>query len=741
MSKTGMGTAGTLDVSHLFAQGVALHRQNQLAQAMAVYERVLRAAPEHAGAMHHVGILAAQAGNHTMAAGFLRSALKLAPHVAAIHLDLGNACKELGRFEEALESYGRAGELDAALPDLHFNRGATLQALARFDEALAAYDLALAASPRDAECHNNRGVVLKELGRFADALDSLEEALALNPRYAAALNNRGNVYREMGQFDVALMCYEHVIALGGGADAHFNRATALQGLGARYSAVESFGRAIELKPAFAAAHVERALALEKLNRFDAALADCRAALALAPDSAKAHAAHGVVLFAVRRTHEALAAFKEALRLEPDNPDTWDKCGVAHRNARQFDEALACHDKAMALGGERIGSILNKGNVLRDRGQHEEAIAAYRHTLEIAPHFADAYVNLGTVYDGIGRRAESRASYDRAIELDPEFALAHWNRSLLDLQDGNFADGWRGYEWRWKTASLGVYKEKREFAEPRWTGAQDLAGKTILLWGEQGFGDVLQFCRYATMVAARGATVILEVKAPLCELMRGVEGVRQVVARGEPLPPFDYQCPLLSLPLAFGTDADSVPAPARYLRADPDKVRAWEAQLGARTLPRIGIVWSGNPFHVNDRNRSMDVDVFARLFDLPAQFVSLQKEVRPADRAALDARPAVLQAGAGFADFGDTAAVCELLDMVISVDTSVAHLAAGLGKPTWILLPHNSDWRWLRERSDNPWYPTVRLYRGAVGAAWDAVLDRVRHDLENEPMFQTVGEHA
>jgi len=741
MLQTGMKAGATVDVQQLFAQGVALHRQDRLTQAMAVYERVLRAAPGHAGAMHHVGIAASQAGNHEMAAGFLRSALKLAPQVAAIHLDLGNACKELGRLEEALDSYAGAAALDPALPDLHFNRAATLQALERFDEALAEYDLALAANPRDAECHNNRGLVLKELGRFAEAIEMLDEALALDPRYAAAQNNRGNVYRELGQFDVALMCYEQAIDLADGADAHFNRAAVLQALGQRYSALEGYGRAIERKPNFATAHVKRALLLEKMNRFDAALAECRAALALEPRSAEVHITHGVVLFGMRRTREALSAFQEALRFDPDNADTWEKCGVAHRELKEFDAAMACHDKALELGGERIVSHLNKGNVLRDRGEPEQAIATYLRTLEIAPDFADAYVNLGTVYDSVGRRAEARASYDRAIALAPGFALAHWNRSLLDLQDGRLHEGWRGYEWRWKTESLGVYKEKREFHEPRWTGSQDLAGKTILLWGEQGFGDVLQFCRYAALVAARGATVILEVKAPLRALMQGVEGVHQVVVRGEPLPPFDIQCPLLSLPLAFGTGPDTMPAPARYLRADPDKVRAWEQRLGARTLPRVGIVWSGNPGHVNDRNRSVALADFARLFGAPVQFVSLQKEVRPADQATLDACTGVLQAGADFADFGDTAAVCELLDLVIAVDTSVAHLAAGLGKPTWILLPHNSDWRWLRERGDSPWYPTVRLYRGSAGGTLDDVLAAVRHDLEKEPMFQTVGEPA
>lgn len=730
-SQVKVASAGAAGIQRLFDEGVALHRQNRLAQAMAIYERILRVAPGHAGAMHHLGIAASQSGQHQAALGFLRSALALAPRVASIHLDLGNACKELGLYQEALSHFQRAGDLDARLPNLHFNCGTVLQALGRGAEALAAYDRALLANARDAECHNNRAVVLKELGRFEEALAGFDRALQYAPRFVGVHNNRGNVYREMKEFDLALQCYDQELALGERPDVCFNRAIVLQALEQAKPALAAYGRAIELKPAFALAYVKRALLLEKMNRFDEALVDCRKALSLDAGSAEAHIAHGIVLYAVRRTREALAAFEEALQLEPDNPDTWDRCGIAHRELKECEAAIACHDKAMALGGERIGSVLNKGNVLRDMGQAEEAIRLYHRTLEISPHFADAYINLGTVYEAMGRRDDARASYDRAIELDPDLALAHWNRSLLDLQDGNFADGWRGYEWRWKTTSLGIYKEKRDFDEPLWTGEEDLHGKTILLWGEQGFGDVLQFCRYATMVAARGATVLLEVKAPLRELMRGVEGVSQVLVRGEPLPQFDCHCPLLSLPLAFGTDLATIPAPRSYLRADAAKVAQWAPRLGEHAGVRVGIVWSGNPFHVNDRNRSVDFERFALLLGLTAgsvQFVSLQKEIRPADQEALDACPAVLQVGSALADFGDTAAVCELLDLVITVDTSIAHLAGALGKPVWIMLPPNSDWRWLRDDSICRWYPSGRLFRLHAQGEWEAVFERVAAEL-------------
>ena len=726
-----VGPATGADIQRLFSEGVALHRQNRLPQAMALYERILFIAPDHAGAMHHIGIAAFQAGKHQTAADFLRSALLLAPRVAAVHLDLGNACKALGRHEEALGHYQRAGELDPRLPDLHFNRAAALQALGRANEALAAYDRALRVKPRDSECHNNRAVVLKQLGRFEEALAGFDRALRHAPRFVGVHNNRGNVYREMKQFDLAKRCYERELALGERPDACFNRALVQEELGEHEAALAGYARAIELKPTLVQAYVKRALLLEKMSRFDESLAACRKALVIDAESAEAHIAHGIVLYAMRKAHEARAAFEEALRLEPDNADTWDRCGVVLRDLKEFEQAIACHDKATALAGERAGGCLNKGNVLRDMGESDQAISLYQRALEISPDFANAYVNLGTVYEGLGRRRDARVSYDRAIELDPDFALAHWNRGLIDLQDGNFADGWRGYEWRWKTASLGVYKEKRNFDQPLWTGQEDLSGKTILLWGEQGFGDVLQFCRYATMVAARGASVLLEVRAPLRELMRGVEGVRQVLVNGKPLPDFDYHCPLLSLPLAFGTNAGTIPAPLRYLRADEGKVAQWAQRLGEHAGLRVGVVWSGNPHHVNDHNRSVDFDRFALLLGLSAgsvQFVSLQKEIRPADQEALDACPAVLQTGSVLTDFSDTAAVCELLDLVISVDTSIVHLAGGLGKPVWVMLPENSDWRWLRGGSTCRWYPSARLYRQQAQGEWETMIERIAGDL-------------
>jgi hypothetical protein len=320
-------------------------------------------------------------------------------------------------------------------------------------------------------------------------------------------------------------------------------------------------------------------------------------------------------------------------------------------------------------------------------------------------------------------------FARALSLNPNFALARWNRALFNLRRGNFRDGWPEYEARWEVETLNTFKDKREISQPLWLGTPSLEGATILLHAEQGLGDTLQFCRYVKPLADLGARVILEVQAPLVGLLAGLPGVSQIVARGESLPDFDYHCPLMSLPLAFETDLASIPGRHRYLTPDPTRVAEWAARLGPKTKPRVGLVWSGNPRHKNDHNRSIGFAAIAQLVSDDCEFISLQKEVREADRPALEAEPRVLQFGAELGDFTDTAALCELLDVVITVDTSVAHLAGALGKDVRILLGGMVDWRWLDDRLDSPWYPTARLYRQQAGEGWDPVLERVKSDLD------------
>jgi len=314
---------------------------------------------------------------------------------------------------------------------------------------------------------------------------------------------------------------------------------------------------------------------------------------------------------------------------------------------------------------------------------------------------------------------------------PDYADAHYNEALCRLVLGDFDRGWEMQEWRWKTEQL--RDSKHSFTQALWLGHENISGKTILLHAEQGFGDTIQFCRYVPLLAARGARVILEVQEPLRELMTGLVGATQVVCRGDPLPDFDVYCPLLSLPLAFGTRLETIPSAVPYLCASSQRMMDWDTRLGPKRRPRIGLAWSGLPTHKNDHNRSIRLGALLSLLDIDATFVSLQKGVRPADATILKERSDLLHFGSEIRDFSDTAALISNLDLVISVDTSVVHLAGALAKPVWAMLPFTPDWRWLLDRDDSPWYPTVRLFRQDDTRAWDKVIARVHAALRDFAM--------
>jgi hypothetical protein len=339
-------------------------------------------------------------------------------------------------------------------------------------------------------------------------------------------------------------------------------------------------------------------------------------------------------------------------------------------------------------------LINKGNVLADQHKFDAALSSY----------ADA--------------AATEAMRAEAV----------WCQSLARLRLGQFARGWREFEWRWQQRSWAP--QRRNFIERLWLGREPLAGRTILLHAEQGFGDTLQFVRYAKRVAALGPTVLLEVQSQLKSLLSGVDGVAQIFARGEPLPDFDLHCPLMSLPLAFGTTLDSIPAEVPYLRAPADRFARWRDRLGEKRSRRVGITWAGSALHKNNHQRSIALDRFALLLAAPdIEFVNLQKETTEADASALRGRANVVQIGDELTDFADTAAVISLLDLVVTADTSVAHLAGALGRPVWVLLPFAPDFRWLLNREDSPWYPTARLFRQPRLGDWESVIARVRDDLE------------
>ncbi|MFZ9299010.1 MAG: tetratricopeptide repeat protein, partial [Hylemonella sp.] len=538
-------------------------------------------------------------------------------------------------------------------------------------QALDHYARALALQPSHAAPHSHLGVALKDLGRLAQSMASHDRAVALAPNSAQAHANRGVTLSQLEQLPEALACFD---------------------------------RAIAIQPAYVEALTNRGVVLQKLGQLEQALASHEQALAIDPSYAVAHCNLGTTLKALGRLDEALASFERALSIAPNHADALANRGTVLKELGRLDEAVACHDRAIALKPNNSHIHANRGNALKLMGKIEQALH----------------------------------SYDRAIALQPDNQSANWNKSHALLLQGNLAQGWALFESRWKINARGM--QPRPFVQPLWLGEQNIAGKTILLHAEQGMGDTIQFCRFARLVKALGARVLLEVPKALASLLCGLEGVDELLVSGAGLPPFDYHCPLMSLPLALGTDLSNIPSAQQYIHADTQKVAYWQQRLGPASGKRVGLVWNGGfranqpeLWAVNER-RNISLEQLSRALNtLNVSFYSLQKgdpaesELRGQEQKYWP-RGNLTNLADELADFSDTAALIENLDLVISVDTSTAHLAAALRKPTWILNRFDTCWRWMLNRTDSPWYESVRLYRQGTMNCWEPVLERVANDL-------------
>jgi tetratricopeptide (TPR) repeat protein len=459
---------------------------------------------------------------------------------------------------------------------------------------------------------------------------------------------------------------------------------------------------------------------------DTALVLIQTALKSDGERADGFASLGLVFYFLRRLKDALTSYDEGLRLDPDNLELLNRRGVALLELGRLGDALDDFASVLAHDPDCLDALGNFANTLIKLNRPSEALAAYDKALAIAPENAQLLTNRAAALRRLDRPREALMSAGRALVSRPDFAHARFVESVTRLTLGDFSAGWRGYEARWAVGAL--HSQRRNFTLPLWLGNEPLEGKTILLHAEQGFGDTIQFVRYAALVAARGAKIILEVQAELVRLLSAMAGIEMVVARGKSLPPFDVHCPLLSLPLAFATEPTTIPADIPYLTPVAKDVDLWRGRLPHRR-PLVGLAWSGEKSHDNDLNRSIPVDLLASLLDLPnVGFVSLQHEIREEDAPLLEKLPDLFRIEERFRDFADTAAVVSQLDAVISIDSAVAHLAGAMAKPLFLLLPFAADFRWLRERQDSPWYPTARLFRQPQFGDWISVIDTLRQEL-------------
>ena len=546
---------------------------------------------------------------------------------------------------------------------------------------------------------------------------------ALTPQllFAAALR-----HHNAGDLGVAERLYRQVLAIQPlHAVAHNNLGNTLQGLGKASDAVGHFEKAIALKPGYAEAHNNLANTLHAIGSLEESWRHFKTALCLTPTYPQAHNNLGNLLLTLGQLEDAAASYKLALDFSPSYPEAHSNLGHALTGLNQLDEAKSHCDQALALHPKYAAAYNNLGVIQHRQAQFEEAQASYRAAIQLRPNYPEAYLNLGNLLESQGLFSDALALYEKALSLRHDYALAHLNRSLIQLKMGNFGDGWHGHEWRWR--QRGVREPRLNLRQPQWTGAP-LNGASILLHAEQGLGDSIQFLRYVPMVRAAGGRILLEIPATLRRLVSKLVCADELILSGTPRPPTDFHCPLMSLPLSFKTGEHTIPNGESYLSVPHEAQQKAAGLLSKFQKPRIGLVWAGNPKHLKDRFRSIPLSIFAKITDCEeASFFSLQIG-ESATELPKSSFP-IVSLSAEIEDLADTAALIQQLDLVISVDTSVAHLAGALGIATWLLLSTDSDWRWLIDREDSPWYASIRIFRQSAFGNWESVIETVKSSLE------------
>ncbi len=576
------------------------------------------------------------------------------------------------------------------------------------------YEQLLQQEPRHLQSLHALGLIAFQNKNLSGAIDFLNKALDIAPDNASLYYDRALVFQSQNEFATAIKNYDLAIFLNNSfAPAHSNKGIALEAMGHKDLAIQCYELAICIDPSFASAWYNRGNICKALTAFEQAIFCYEVATTLNPNFWEAYTNLGLSWYALKMYQKALAAYDQALLIEPNQ-------AVIH---------------------------YNRANVYRTTQDFAKALAGYDCAVKLNPRFAPAYANRGLVRKDLNQLGEAAADYSLALGLDPALLEARWNLSIVDLTLGRWTPGWEGYELRFKHSELRDSVGAREFKEPRWSQDLNIAAKRILIYSEQGLGDAIQFSRYLLLLSRLGAQVIFEVQPALKRLFENLEGVTSLCIRGEVLPDFDYYLPLLSLPRAFQTQLETIPVPAQF-KLDATVLERWRNVVNQCSYPitsaiqsyvntpfnptkKIGIVWRGNPNHTNDHNRSLNLA--SLLQHLPSKFLYfvLQKEISDDDSMLLGEHTNIINLSADLYDLTDTAALCSQLDLVICVDTSVAHLSASFNIPTYLLLPFSPDWRWLMQREDSPWYPSLRLLRQSSIGDWGSVLLKLNHLLNSD----------
>lgn len=598
--------------------------------------------------------------------------------------------------------------------------GAACHGLGNTNDALGNLRHALRLQPDHFESHHQLGIVLAQQGKLEEALVHYRRTLELQPNHAWALTNLANVLVLQGQLEDACNCYRRVVALRPDwPQAHHRLALLLRDLGRMVDAEASFRHALRLKPDYFEVHSNFGSLLARLQRYDEAVACHRQAVALKPRAPEAHYNLALALARQEKWEEAVVVYRRVLELRPNYAEALSNLSAALMALRQFDEAETLCREFLSTHPVAHGVMQNLGAVLAAKNDFAGAKEAYLHALELEPSSLETLSNLAGLHLHQNQPQPAMEYCRKALAIDPHHAEAHLTYALALLAQGELQAAWPHYESR-----LAREKNLHEVSHVLWDGSP-LAGRTIVIGCEQGFGDALQFIRYAALIKQQGGTVIVDCERPLARLLATAPGVDRVIPRGEQLPPFDVYVPLLSLPRFFDTSLSTIPAPHSYLTPDERMVEWWKRELSLEGGFKIGIAWQGNPKHPRDNERSIALRHFARLANVPGVRVfSLQLGTGSEQLAELGTEAPIVDLSERLGDFHNTGAIVRNLDLVIACDSSAAHLAGAIGVPVWLALAYSPDWRWMLERTDSPWYPAMRLFRQQTRGDWNGVFQQM-----------------
>jgi tetratricopeptide (TPR) repeat protein len=715
-------------IPEALAIAFAHHQRGELSQAEHIYRQIVAAEPQHADAWHLLGVTAHQAGRNAEAVDSISRALALGGPNAAYLNHLGAAHAGLGNLDLAEAAFRQALQLQAADPQIYYNLAALLNLQDKPSQAIDTYRKAVQLSPQLAEAHFNLGNLLRDQGQPEEAERCYAAALAARPDYLKAAVNLANLQLKLENPTAAEATFRQVLQIDPThAESHFRLGSLLQSQDRHSEAVTSLQAAVFHNPRHVQAQNNLGCVFRELQQLDQAEQCFRLALDAQPEFAEGLVNLGSVLHDRKQYDAAVDCFRRAIELRPDFVQAYNNLGTVHLDRKQYDLALEQFRKAFDLEPASADALANIGSALQMQGQTAAAIKYHRRAIGVDPHHHRAHYCLGAALHFQGRDEAALESYAEAIRLKPDYAEAYYNRSFVRLGQGDFAAGWQDYAWRFECKDY----SRRRFDAPAWDGSP-LTGRTLLVHAEQGLGDSLQFIRYVKLAQRRGDNLFVEVPPSLVPLLRA-SGISGLIAGGSPLPRVDVQIALLNLPRVCGTTLASVPAEVPYLAADPRLLKQWRSRLRGIQGFKIGIVWQGNADYTFDHFRSIPLVQFAPLAEVSGvQLISLQKNAGVEQLSALEGRFTASDLGSTLdgeaGAFMDTAAVMCNLDLVITSDTAAAHLAGGLGVPAWVALASAPEWRWMKDRSDSPWYPTLRLFRQTSPGDWPGVFAQMKTEL-------------